>query len=619
MRWLGKMVWTASALMMASASYAQTGLNQADPSIVIRSLPKPGAPVTQIQPPVVTDPAVDLAPLAAARPRVASAIIVVGGDEIPRGVFAAALVPFLGANLGNGDLSRLAGSVAAAARDAGYPFARAWIEPQSMAQGVLRVSLEAGTLSAVRVIGAHNPLADRMLTRALVTGRAVRRAQLERAILLIGDIPGLSVKESRYIRQDGFGILLVTIAEDRASLYAQIDNRGSKEVGPLRTTLLGSLRSVLRSGDELGVVSAQTPFQPSEFFFLRARYSTPVNADGAVVSISGSYGRAHPGGTLLPLRVIGKSYDGSLSYTVPLLRDRRRSIWASLDLRSLQGRQTLLDSPLRNDRLTTLSGALNGNGRLGGGVLRGSVTIVAGLPLPGMTHEGDRRISRSDGDARFVTLNYDLEWATRLSERLSVALTSQAQIASRPLLATTEIGVGGRCSDADTIMRNAPETRASWVGRSYAQTSAGSRPAWWIARKFTAPSTEGMSATFATAPGAARSCPRPRAYGSAAGGSTGCWRSHCRSTAIASTRKIAARASPSACRGYSDATQGFPGRVSGRALFVLGDPVCDSASWILFVVRKRGIGAGTRDLARPVRGVRSPAQRQGRHRRDGRA
>jgi hemolysin activation/secretion protein len=132
-----------------------------------------------------------------------------------------------------------------------------------------------------------------------------------------------------------------------------------------------------------------------------------------------------------------------LSYTVPLIRDRRRSVWASLDLRSLQSRQTLLDSPLRNDRLTTLTGALNGNGRLGGGVLRGSVAIVAGLPLPGMTREGDRRISRSDGDARFVTLNYDLEWTRRVSNRLTLALTSQAQVASRPLLATTEIGVGG--------------------------------------------------------------------------------------------------------------------------------------------------------------------------------
>ncbi|MCG3084548.1 hypothetical protein, partial [Anoxybacillus sp. LAT27] len=94
-------------------------------------------------------------------------------------------------------------------RQAGYPFANAWIEPQGMEGGVLRVRLDAGTLSAVRVIGHANALADHLLTTALVTGRPVRREQLERAILLVGDIPGVSVRESRYVRQDGFGILLV--------------------------------------------------------------------------------------------------------------------------------------------------------------------------------------------------------------------------------------------------------------------------------------------------------------------------------------------------------------------------------------------------------------------------
>ncbi|MFH7813357.1 ShlB/FhaC/HecB family hemolysin secretion/activation protein, partial [Acetobacter lovaniensis] len=42
-----------------------------------------------------------------------------------------------------------------------------------------------------------------------------------------------------------------------------------------------------------------------------------------------------------------------------------------------------------------------------------------------------------------VTLSYDLDWTTRLAPHLSLALTSQAQVASRPLLATAEIGVGG--------------------------------------------------------------------------------------------------------------------------------------------------------------------------------
>ena len=444
----GGKIWAAGAVLWASAMFApgavaQVGLNQADPSIVVRSLPKVPQPAIEPDAILLAGPTNSETVLREGAPRVASAIVVVGAEEIPRRTFAEAIVPFIGRDLTSNDLAALAAAIAGGARSAGYPFANAWVERQGLADGILRVRLDAGTLEAVRVIGASNALADRILTKALVTGKAVRRADLERAILLVGDIPGVSVKESRYIRQDGFGILLVTIVQNSASLYAQVDNRGSTEVGPIRSTILASLRSLLQPGDELGLISAQTPFHPSEFFFVRARYTAPISATGAMLSVSGSYGRAHPGASLLPLRVIGQSVDGSLNYATPLKRTQKQSLWANFELRGLRSHQTLLGSDLRDDRLATLTSALTGNTRFGPGVLRGSVAIVVGLPVPGVTHEGDLHTSRSDGDARFVTVNYDLEWTTRLTCRLSLALTSQAQLASRPLLATAEIGVGG--------------------------------------------------------------------------------------------------------------------------------------------------------------------------------
>ena len=103
----------------------------------------------------------------------------------------------------------------------------------------------------------------------------------------------------------------------------------------------------------------------------------------------------------------------------------------------------MLGSPLRNDRLATLTASLNGTLQAGSGILRGEVRVTDGLPLPGVTRQGDARISRSDGDARFVVLSYSAEWTAPLSNRVSVILSSEGQIASRPLLATMEIGVGG--------------------------------------------------------------------------------------------------------------------------------------------------------------------------------
>lgn len=442
----GKPTMTTLAIagaFTAMPAAAQVRLDRADPTIVEQALP-PAAPPARPLPPIAAPlPPPTVAPALAAAPRLAAAIVVDGNGQVPTQAFAPALVPFIGRDLSSADLSRLAGAVAAVARRQGLPFATASIGPQKMAEGILHVTLDEGRIAAVRVIGAISPLADKMLTAALVGDLPVRTERLERAILLTGDIAGITVKETRFVRQDGFNILLVTIAQDRAAGYVQIDNRGSAEVGPIRATALGSYRGLLRSGDELGLILASTPIEPSEFIFARARYSTPVDLTGSVVTVSGSYGRANPGGPLKALDVLGNSMDVALAYSHPLLRRRARSLWGGVELRVLRSDQTLLGARLRDDRLATLTGSLNGTTRAGPGTLRAEVNVVAGLPFAGVTHEGDRLTSRRDGDARFVTASYTVDWTAPLASRVSLALASAGQLASRPLLATAEIGVGG--------------------------------------------------------------------------------------------------------------------------------------------------------------------------------
>ena len=430
------------ALLATAPAAAQVRLDRADPTIAEQALPAPrtapdnSSAATLVAP--VQPSAGTRAPLPTPR-----AILVVGNSAIATEVFAPALVPFLGRDLSGDDLARLAGAVSAVAREAGYPFATATIEPQSTADGVLRVTVDEGRIAAVRVIGANNPLADRLLTDALVTDMPVRRKTLERAILLVGDVAGVTVKDSRFVRQNGFNILLVTIEQDPASAYVQLDNRGSKEIGPLRATLLGSARGVVQAGDELRMVAAITPIEPSEFGFLRATYAVPIDLHGSMLAVSASAGRARPGGFLKPLDVIGDSVDVAIAYTTPLARSRARSMWAGVELRALRTDQTLLGGRLRDDRLATLTASLNGTARTGGGVLNGAVTMVVGLPVDGVTHEGDRLTSRADGDARFVTWGYTADWTVGLTGPFALTLASAGQLASRPLLATAEIGVGG--------------------------------------------------------------------------------------------------------------------------------------------------------------------------------
>lgn len=422
---------------------AQVRLDRADPTIVQQSLPPAEAPRLQPEVSLTAEPVAESLRSTPAITPVIQAVSINGRDDLPAERFAAVVSGVVGRTLSQDELSQLAGAVADIGRRAGYPFATAVIEPQALEQGILRVTLDLGRIDAVRVVGAKSAVADRILAHALVTGRAARTRELELGILLVGDIPGLRVKESRFVRQDGFGILLVTIEEDRASGYVQIDNRGSDEVGPVRSTALASFRSLAGSGDELALIASNTPVQPTEFAFFRARYSAPVGSAGDVLSASASYGRSNPGGSLKPLNVVGESIDFAAAFSHPLVRSRSHSLWASVEFRGLAISQTVSDRSLRDDRLATLTATVNGTADFANGAFRAEFTTVIGLPFDGVTREGNRRSSRFDGDGRFVTSAYQIEWTRKLGGPFDLVLASAGQIASRPLLATAEIGAGG--------------------------------------------------------------------------------------------------------------------------------------------------------------------------------
>ena len=339
-------------------------------------------------------------------------------------------------------MSKLASAVAGVARARGLVFASASIQPQAVGNGTLAVTLDEGRVDAVRSLGSSNVAADRILSN-LVTHAGVTRAQLERAMLLVGDIPGVTVLNARYARENGFGILLVTIAVDRASLFVQADNRGTPEIGPWRTTELGSIRGLLRAGDEFTVVGSQTPADPAQFEFVSGQYSTLIGHSGQSASASAFFGATHAGGDLTYLDLTGRTYGGSVGYSAVLKRSRPASFWLDVDLRTIRNEQDLRGGRFRDDSVTTLSATLRTQAEVAGGVLRGGAIATIGLPVLGSTRQGDPRASREDGDGRFVTGTVQGNWRRSLTGPLSVELAGVAQVASRPLLATSEMSLGG--------------------------------------------------------------------------------------------------------------------------------------------------------------------------------
>lgn len=434
-----------SKLMLAWAVLAapvqgQVVLDRGDPAVIERDLRR-SAPATNAAPSGA--PTISVEAPATPQLSVRAGAIIVEGSVLRTPDFADILPHYIGRPLDREGLRELLSAIAKTARARGYLFATATIAPQALTAGVLTVTLDEGRIDAVRSIGVSNSQADRILRQLIING-PITRTDFERVVLLAGDVAGVSVTEVRFVRQNGFGILLVTLAQDRQAAFLQLDNRGTKIVGNLRATALGTVRGIAGDGDELTLLYANTPADPEELNFLQAKYAAPIGAGGTMLWSSFAFGHTEPGAALAAFNVVGDSISIATGMSHPLVRSRSASLWSTVELRKLWLDQKILGLRVRRDRIVTVSAAVEGAARLSGGVLRGSGGLTWGLPLSAVTRMGDALASRGDGDARFLRLEAYADWTRPLGNRLSIRVAGAGQLASRPLLASQEMGLGGR-------------------------------------------------------------------------------------------------------------------------------------------------------------------------------
>ncbi|MGZ8361811.1 MAG: ShlB/FhaC/HecB family hemolysin secretion/activation protein [Allosphingosinicella sp.] len=374
---------------------------------------------------------------------IVGAVRVDGATALSPADFAPAIEPYLGRRLGETELRALARDVAGVARAAGFVLATASIPPQDVVNGILRVQLDEGRIDAIEVEGAAQRLVEARLA-PLADGRPVRTAQLEHRLRIAGAVAGVDVGQVRLVRRGGRSVLVVASEYRRVSGSAWLDNWGSDSVGPVRLRVTADLNGLLVHGDRLTVGGVGTPLQPSEYQFGLVGYSLPLGTAGTEASIRGYVGHTDPGGELRANDIDGNSYEFALGLTHPLKRSRNDSLWATfeLNLRDSELKRDGLD--LRDDRIVTANLGLFAAGKLGGGRARASLNLAQGLDLFDATRRGDPLASRRDAGGAFTRFSFWGEYSQGLGGDFSLAVSAEGQLASRPLLSSEEIGLGGR-------------------------------------------------------------------------------------------------------------------------------------------------------------------------------
>lgn len=355
---------------------------------------------------------------------------------------------FVGRPLTFAELQNAAIAVANAYRRAGW-VVRAYLPEQDITGGTVTIQIIEAKLGAVRIEGSTQRASNGRLTRivdsAQKPGAPLNADALDRALLLIGDLPGVVATGSL---REGAGqgeTDLVLNVKDGPKVTGEVtaDNEGARYTGEARITVNASLNAPFGIGDRADTVLLHT--QGSDY--QRLAYSLPVGSGGWRVGVNGShlsYDIVTP--SFGALDAHGNSSTVGLEANYPVFRTRLANLYLGLNLDDK--RFDNFSSGQTTTRYTIQDGAVSLYGNLfdnlgGGGANTASITFEQGHDdLSGSPNEGADAIT-TDTAGGFEKLNLSVSRQQRLTERLSLFASLAGQLSSKNLDSSEKFYLGG--------------------------------------------------------------------------------------------------------------------------------------------------------------------------------
>lgn len=329
----------------------------------------------------------------------------------------------------------------------GHPFARAFLPPQALNDGTLRIDVVEGRYGQVQALGddARLTAQAQAFLAPLQPGALIENAPLERATLILNDQPGIVARPTLRPGQTlGTGDLDVAIERgQRYNAELGLDNHGNRYTGQARARFNLDINSPFRLGDQAILRSLVTA---QGLWFGQLGYSLPLGASG----LRGQWGYAHTtyelGEEFSALRAHGTADVSSVGLSHPWLRSQS----ANLTVSATYQYKTLADqqeaTSTRSDKSSqSLPIALDfywRDGLSGGGITQGSLSWTPGqLRLADPLRIADASTARQHG--RFDKTNLDLVRLQALPKHLSLFARASAQWTNDNLDSSEGFGLGG--------------------------------------------------------------------------------------------------------------------------------------------------------------------------------
>jgi hemolysin activation/secretion protein len=418
-------------------------------SLPLPQLPPTLPPPAELLPPTQTTPTEQL-PVDAPKTIVVEKFEVVGSTVFSPEKLADVTSKFTKKPISLAELYQARSAITNLYVQNGYITSGAYIPPQTIDAGIVKIQVVEGKLEDIEVVGTRRLNPDYVRSRVAIAAKApLNQQQLLEALRLLQLDPliqNLSADLSAGSRP-GTNILQVTIREAKTfSTQIALDNGRSPSVGSFRRRLSLSEANLLGLGDNLSLSYSNTDGSNG----VDASYTLPLNPRNGTLTLSFSNTDSdviERPFNVLDIQSNSRYYD--LTFRQPLMQTSRQELALGLTASHRESQA----SYVAEQRLPFPSIGADEEGRTRVSALRffqewtsrntQEVFAVRSQFSQGIGGLLNATVRDSAPDSRFFAWQGQAQWARLLAPDTLLIIRGNAQIASRTLLPLEQIGLGG--------------------------------------------------------------------------------------------------------------------------------------------------------------------------------
>ena len=342
----------------------------------------------------------------------------------------------------------------------GRRLTRVELPEQRIADGVLRLRVTEGYIArtAVERPEAQGPsaaLAEAYLAR-LETGQPANWADIERAILLVRDIPGAEVDMRLRPSTAGPGAVEAVASfspRRRFDLTVGAQHLGSEELGENAVFARVDANSFTRFGEKTTLIFFTST--GGEQQIVQLLEEVRLGSSGLLARADVAYGITKPAGILEPLDIEGDALIARFGLRYPLILRRAAALTAGARFDFINQENSLgvigggSDAILFKEQLRVLAAELDfrwrPEGRFSNFSTAGNLEVRKGIEGLGSSETGDDQLSRVEGRPDFMSARLSLRGRIDFrapNEGPWAEVRTVAQWADGPLLAYEEYQIG---------------------------------------------------------------------------------------------------------------------------------------------------------------------------------